>query len=159
MPAQAERNHVMPEPMDVQVNVVLTPSREPKWHLESLLLQAGKLTFKNQGHPGFNVFFIIQDPEGSGYQFPDDEDMALAATPLAAPGTDCPRQGVSWNQFKPQQVIKNAGRNTTLKVHNPNAQGQECDFGYTLFVTLQPDGSGSYWELDPIGSNQNGATR
>ena len=143
-------------PMDVEVRVVLTPSQNPKWHLESPLLQDNKLTFKNNGHPGFNVLFKIEDPESSGYQFPNDKDMALAATPLIGPGTDCPDQGVSWNQFKPKEVINDGVRNTTLRVHNPNAPGKECDFGYTLFMTLQPDGPGPYWPLDPIGSNQNG---
>lgn len=146
----------MTEPLDVEVKVILTPSQEPNWRLESALLQGGKLTFRNKGHPGFNVFFVIEDPERSGYQFPDDEDKALAATPLAGPGTECPGQGVWWNQFRPKAVIKIEDRNTTLKVHNPNAKGQECDFGYTLFVTLKPDGTGPYWALDPIGSNQNG---
>lgn len=150
----------MTKAKDVDVTVVLTPSQDPKWHLRSTLLQGGKLVFQNNGHPGFNVFFKIEDPEGSGYQFPDNANMALAATPLAGPGTECPDQGTKWNQFNPVNVTKDKnGRNTTLEVNDPNAPGQSCDFGYSLFVTLQPDGSGgpsSYWKLDPIGSNQNG---
>lgn len=149
----------MTGPVDVGVNLVLTPSQNPKWHLNSPLLQGGKLVFRNNRHPGFNVFFKLEDPEGSGYQFPNDKNMALAATPLAGPGTECPNQGTSWNQFTPVNVIKDSsGRNTTLQVRNPNAPGQSCDFGYSLFVIRQPDGSGEFWKLDPIGSNQNGPT-
>jgi hypothetical protein len=146
-------------PQDVHVKVILKPGQTPDYELQSQLLQGNKLTFSNNGFPGFNVFFDIEDPDKSGYVWPDDADMALAATPLAGAGTECPDQGTKWNQFNPTQVIKDKdGRNTTLKVRNPNAPGQSCDFGYSLFVTQQPDGKGSYWKLDPIGSNQNGPT-
>ena len=149
----------MPAPRNVEVRVILTPSGDPKWRIDSPLLEDGKLVFRNNGHPGFHVFFVIEDPENSGYQFPDDEDAALAATPVAeSQGTVCPRQGVSWNQFKPMAVLKNEGRNTTLKVHNPNAKGQESEFRYTLFLTLQPAAGDPYWELDPGGLNKNGST-
>jgi hypothetical protein len=147
----------MAAPQDVYVTVTLKPGQTPDYELQSQLLQGGKLTFRNNGFPGFNVFFEISDPDNSGYVWPDDANMALAATPLAGAGTECPDQGTKWGQFNPVQVIQDKdGRNTTLKVRNPNAPGQSCDFGYSLFVTQQPDGSGSYWKLDPIGSNQNG---
>jgi hypothetical protein len=145
------------QPKDVRVTVTLKPGQVPDYTLQSQLLQGGKLTFRNNGFPGFNVYFDLVDPDNSGYVWPDDANMALAATPLAGEGTECPDQGTKWGQFNPVAVIKDKdGRNTTLKVRNPNAPGQSCDFGYSLFVTQQPDGSGSYWKLDPIGSNQNG---
>ncbi len=150
----------MPAPKDVEVKVILTPSNDPKWRIDSPLLEDGKLVFRNNGHPGFHVFFVIEDPENSGYQFPDHKDAALAVTPVAE-GQEkvCPRQGVSWPQFNPKAVIKNdEGRNTTLQVHNPNAKGQESEFRYTLFLTLQPAAGGPYWELDPGGLNKNGST-
>jgi hypothetical protein len=153
----------MADPKEVDVQVVLTPSGNPKWHLESDLLDKdGKLVFKNNGHPGFYVYFKLKDPEKSRYQFPDDAGMALAAAPVVGQGAKCPDQNAKpWSQFKALKVKKGffSRRNMTLKVHDPNAPGQECEFGYSLFVTLTPDGSGPYWKLDPGGINQNGRTQ
>ena len=149
-----------PKPRDVEVRVILTPSEDPKWRIDSPLLEDKKLVFRNNHHPGFDVFFVIEDPENSGYQFPDDKDKALAATPVAEGEGEnvCPGRGVSWPQFKPKAVIKNAeGRNTTLQVRNPNAPGQEAEFRYTLFLTLKPAIGDPCWELDPGGLNKNGS--
>jgi len=151
------------DPNTAHVRVVLKRGKNPDYQLHSPLMENGKLTFRNNGHPGFKVFFDLEDPDGSGYQFPDDENMAIAVTKKQNPpvsGWDCPDQGATWPIFQPKRIWKDGNlRNMTLEVTNPNPPGQEGDFGYSLFVTQQPDGSGgpaSYWKLDPIGSNQNG---
>jgi hypothetical protein len=134
------------------VKVVLEPDRDPPFHLESSLIKNGKLTFKNNHFPGFNVDFTIDDPTGSGYLFPSNPDLALGARRIQGGGGHCPAQGDSWQQFQPVSVSTDG---KTLTVRNLNEI--KTEFGFTLFVTQSPNPpNGPYLELDPIGDNQNG---
>lgn len=134
---------------DVEIDVYLELDRDPPFRLETCLPvnSAGEILFENHGRPGFIINFNLQDPDGTGYRFPDDEDEAL----YAAKGNVCPTSKSSWGQFKPLDV-KNDNR--TLVVRNLNQKGEEGKFGYALRVT-KDDGK-TFLLLDPIGDNRNG---
>jgi hypothetical protein len=142
----------MPDPQEVDVTVVLKPNQVPPFELKSNKLQGGRLTFQNDHFPGFYVNFRLEDPQQTGYVFPNNENLALAAQRIQNDNDECPRQGQTFGQFKPVKVTDS---NKTLRVRNLNQFAAR--FGYSLFVTTTPnDDSGQFLMLDPIGENQNG---
>lgn len=130
------------------VDLYIDPKANPPFTMKSKLLKDGKLTFKNDHHPGFVINFNIVD-DGGGYTFPDSASDALAAAELEKGKSDCPKQGAKWSEFTPLEVTN---KNLTLRVENLN--NHPAQFGFTMFVTK--DGKKPYLELDPIGDNRNG---
>ena len=130
------------------VELYIDPKADPPFTMKSKLLKDGKLTFKNDHHPGFIVDFNIVD-DGGGYLFPDDEKDALAAGELQPGKPTCPKHGAEWDEFEPLEVTNG---NRTLRVQNHN--NDPAEFGFTMFVTK--NGKKPYLELDPIGDNRNG---
>lgn len=138
------------------IRVILTPdSTWPdgiKKEFKSNLANGDQLTFKNDKHPGFIVNFVIDDPDNTGYLFPDDEKKAIWVKKLTGvPGeVKCAKQSDSWDGFKPVSVSPD---NRTLTVSNPNHDVQL--FVFTLRFTKNPQ-SGNCIDWDPGGNDQNG---
>ena len=118
------------------------------------------LKFKNDENndprPGFIIYFDIDEPRGVDCQFYAADPMwvmpinELSAGICAKLGTGpCPTSPCHWDQFYTIGLINN---NKTLIVRNRNDYEQM--FAFTL--RLQVDGCRRVFELDPIGSNQNG---
>jgi len=141
----------MTKPKTANVTIVLQPSKSPPFKLKSGLLQGRDLSFRNQNFPGFYVNFNLEDPEGSGYLFPANPNDAFAAQELKSQTDSCPEQGDSWSELIPEDVSSDY---KTLTVRNYNSYA--ANFGFSLFVTKDPQGSGPYLKLDPIGANHNG---
>ena len=133
---------------EVTVDLYIDPKANPPFTMKSKLLKDGKLTFKNNHHPGFVIDFNIVD-DGGGYLFPDSAADALSAAELEKGKPTCPKQGEKWPEFEPLEVDNG---NRTLRVQNHN--NHPADFGFTMFVCK--DGKKPYLELDPIGDNRNG---
>ena len=140
-----------PLPRDVLVEVHLHPDRDPPFHLASPHLPTnsdGEFEFKNQGHPGFNINFVLQEPT-HGYLWPENKHKKQAVWSEAGGGA-CPDSEI-WDIFR---AIRITPDRKTLVVHNGNTQQTELGkFGYTLRVVKDPS---DWLELDPGGDNQNG---
>jgi hypothetical protein len=139
---------------EVDIKVFLHPESEPKFHLECDELPGGPhpnhFDFTNNGHDGFLLNYILQEPR-HGYFWPDDPDEAL----YSAKGSGCPKNKGHWGQFKAKEV--KTPNNKVLVVRNMNRKGQEGEFGDTLRVTKTPhDETAEYLDLDPGGTNRNG---
>ncbi len=138
------------------VKVILTPdSAWPdgiKKEFQSNLANGDLLTFKNNNHPGFIVYFTIQDPQKTEYLFPSDIKKAMWVKKLTgAPGEDkCAKQSEYWDGFVATGVSSDF---KTLTVSNPNKDIE--DFVFTLRFTKNPQ-SGNCIDWDPGGSDQNG---
>ena len=143
----------MSKPATANVTIILQPSKNPPFIVNSSLLQGKRLTFKNNKFPGFYIYFKLEDTEKCGYLFPANPTDAFASKELTIAGDECPNQGEQWSQLVPETVSSDY---KTLTVRNYNTQ--VADFGYSLFVTKDPEGDGDCLKLDPIGSNQNGPT-
>lgn len=142
----------MAKAKDATVKVILNLDTDPPFHLQSSLLQGDRLVFSNDHHPGFDVYFTIEDPHNSGYLFPKNEKKALSAKEYKGATDACPDQGVDWSQFSPVDVSTDF---KTLHVRNLNQF--ETAFGFSLFVTTTPQNpNAEYLKLDPIGDNRNG---
>ena len=144
-------------PKKVHVNVILHPAgSNPPFHFATTDLPLGPnnvLTFVNSGHPGFHVYYDLDDSQNPGYLFPDSPiPDHLGEALYSKPQAGCPNNKGQWGQFKALGV-ENSGK--TLLVHNRNQS--IVNFGYTLRVTK--DGGASYLPLDPGGVNQNGPQR
>ena len=116
----------------------------------------GDLVFENNHRPGFMVFIDIDAHEDLGAKFlssdpmwvqPFSEETETACTTAGA--RLCPTSPSYWDQFATVSVI-NRGR--TLLVRNKN--DYEQSFAFTL--RFQVKNCPRVFELDPIGSNQNG---
>jgi hypothetical protein len=146
----------MNDPVEVDIKVILHPESDPPFHLDcgNALPQgpeANFFIFKNNGHPGFVLNYILEDPTNT-YFFPDDTDEAL----YSAKGRGCPTLKRQWGQFK---ADKHRSNNNVLVVRNMNGKGHEGEFGYRLRVTTRPhDDDADYLDLDPGGRNDNGPT-
>jgi hypothetical protein len=111
-----------------------------------------KLTFWNNGHPGFNVTFNLHDETGLGYRFPGPpHDKNAIWSELGSTG--CPSSPGSWAVF-PANRISVKGGGDTMTAYNPNPAPAQGDFRYTLNVTK--NNGANYLPLDPAGNNQNG---
>jgi hypothetical protein len=137
-----------------KVDVFVLPRQKPNYRFDSEIWENGRLVFYNDGYDGFYVSFYLEDSNPQ-YYFAADKEDALAAKKIVVPEDACPDQGSQWSQFKAKEVSSDL---RTLVVRNLNSKGQQCDFGFSLFVTTNDDGSGPYLKLDPIGENHNGAT-
>lgn len=145
-------------PNEADIDVVLTPVKaSPTWpdgikfELVSDLLCDGRLTFHNNGKPGFKLNFNIVDDSKTGYLFPDDEAKAMWVKPVQDVKDDCPKTESHWEKFKAKKV---ECENRTLRVFNKN-DGKEL-FKFTLLFTKTPSQNGPCIEFDPIGDNRNG---
>ena len=131
------------KPRQRTITVDVKPGQTPPYVL------TGDLTFDNDHHPGFFVYFKIRD-DGGGYRFPNNKDLALAAK---AGGSGCPAQGTTWPELVPRKV---KDQNQTLRVRNFNTVPTK--FSFTLFVTKSPSSpTGPFLPLDPVGTNNNGS--
>jgi hypothetical protein len=135
------------EPWRPTVDVILDVQNDT-FHFETDDLPLGphtKLTFQNDGYPGFTITFHLKDPP-DGYRFPEDLDEALWVTDQPI----CPDEPCKWSQFKAKAVLNNG---QDLVVRNLNEKKQE--FGYVLRVTKNGT---EFMNLDPVGGNENGST-
>jgi hypothetical protein len=136
------------EPWTPTVNVILDAAGHT-FHFETIDLPMGpnnELYFHNGGQPGFVITYHLQNAP-DGYVFPENLDEALWSVEDAV----CPAQETHWPQFKAKGVLNN-GHDLVVRNLNPKKQ----KFGYTLRVTN--DGGQSFWNLDPIGGNEDGST-
>jgi hypothetical protein len=109
----------------------------------------GKLVFRNNRRPGFNINFHLYDPDGTGYRFPPNAKRNDAV--WSQLGSECPTSPKA-DVFDVKRVVEPDCM--TLVVYNPNPSPAQGDFWYTLRVT-QDEGV-NYYPLDPGASNQNG---
>lgn len=136
------------------VRVMLTP--DPSWpdgiqkKFQSNLGGPDELTFRNKNHPGFIVDFVIHDPQGTGYLFPEDKDKAMWCTRLNGGSKECATVGDHWNGFEATAVSADF---KTLTVSNPNLNQER--FAFTLRFTQDPQ-KGNCIDWDPIGNDMNG---
>lgn len=150
----------MSKPHEETITVYYQPTEIPPFRFDTTLRrgQSGELVFQNDGHPGFWLYYKLDPVSFGDLVFPNDEQQALCSAVIVNDGDECPRSGI-WQQFYPHKVQDS---NRTLVVRNINGKlphgKSEVRFGYTLYVTENPNGDGDFVELDPIGSNQNGAT-
>jgi hypothetical protein len=130
------------------VEVILDPGTR-KFHFETSDLPldpaTNELTFHNYDHPGYVITFRLKEPN-FGYAFPDDLDEALFSVDRPI----CPDTRGQWAQFK-AKAVSDGGKSLVVRNHNKD----KVRFGYTLRVT--DDKGASFWNLDPIGSNENGS--
>lgn len=143
----------MAAPKDVHIKVFIDDAKAdpPKFHFISDDLQVGPknhLTFKNDGHAGFDIHFDLQEPT-YGYRFPPQAAAKQAIWSKFGDG-ECPHLEASEVFTEPR--ISHDGQ--SLRVHNRNSEYDTGSFGYTLRVTN--DGGSNYLPLDPGGLNQNG---
>lgn len=148
----------MTDPRPVNINVVLErPGSNPPFRLTSNDVVVGpdnEITFANDKHPGFWIFFHLDNSNNPGYFFPNNPLAAMWSKTEDDAGR-CPDAWQHWEQFFPKAVHKVKGVNTKLVVRNIN--GYETKFGYTLRVTKTPnDDDGDFLDLDPGGTNTNG---
>lgn len=130
---------------EVEVTVHLDFNHKPEFYFTTNLpTKPGKkdnLIFKKGGPDGFTVRYHLADDL---YTFGTDPKEAL----YSSKNPVCPVPKGHWDEFVPIAIEQN-GR--TLVVHNKNESIQE--FGYMLRVIKK---GGSYRDLDPVGTNQNG---
>lgn len=140
------------KPEDVRVNVTIYSIEPLKFDVEPVSNGIGKgpngeITFKNDRHPGFNIYFDLVNPP-EGYVFPPNKKKKDAV--WSSLGTDCPDEEIS-EIFK---VLRVENNQKTLVVYNANVAPMLGVFQYTLRVTN--DGGANYVPLDPGGDNMNG---
>jgi hypothetical protein len=144
----------MADPKNENVTVVLT--RDPSWpdgikkEFQSNLGSGSQLTFRNNNHPGFNVNFVISDPDNTGYLWPQNKQDALWSKKIPAGSNECLTAEEHWQGFQATGVSADF---RTLTVSNPNRKQQR--FTFTLRFTLDPQ-NGPCIDWDPIGDDQNG---
>jgi hypothetical protein len=149
----------MTDPKNVDVYVTMHADGTYKLRSDPDIIVGGKLSFTNNHHPGFWVYFHLEDPDKTGYRFPDDPDDALWVQKVSKPGDECPKTPSTWGGFEPKKVMSGNGAgdvNTILQVRNRNTKDLMGDFGYTLRVVR--NGS-DWWPIDPGGVNHNGSTQ
>jgi len=144
----------MPNVKKMDIDVIVTKDGSPKGASFALDNGAGKVhevKFINNKHPGFLIYFNIQDPDGTELQFKPTPSNALWVNSL---GTVCPAGPCVWNQFVPLSVEDpyKTGKNTQLIVYCRNKTIKK--FAFTLWF-LWPDGTAI--DFDPIGDGQNGS--
>ncbi|HEX8840601.1 MAG TPA: hypothetical protein VF750_09055 [Sphingomicrobium sp.] len=155
------------KPWEVDVDIYLdevgpAPERKPTFHLETCLPMdaSGNIIFSNRHRPGFKIRFNLWDNTngglGSNYQFHEPakppHDPAKWAL-WSAEGNSCPPKdcNAQWADFQSDH-IEAGGK--TLVVTNTNSK--LAYFGYTLRVSN--DQGQTFVDLDPVGTNMNGAT-
>ena len=142
-------------PKHAVVTVVLNSDNPLDFDIESDDLPKdanGDLVFHNDGHPGFQVEFELDDKLELGYLFPPNNNKQDAV--WSKLGTSVCPDSPCHEVFKVQSVRPHR---KSLLVLNPNSGKVLGDFGYTLRVT-KTDGA-PYLDLDPGGVNQNGPTQ
>jgi hypothetical protein len=144
---------------EATITVLYRPRQQPPYEFRTTLPTnpKGELVFQNEGHDGFWLYYELDPRTFGDLVFPNDEQRALSSAVILKPGDECPKSGI-WPEFAPHRVMDD---NRTLEVRNKNGKlppgKSEVRFGYTLFVTDDPNG-GTLIPLDPIGNNQNGST-
>ena len=145
-------------PKKVEVEVILESDNPVNFRVEPVNNSLptgpnGELIFDNDHHPGFQVWFYLNDRNGLGYTFPPNSKKHQAVWSELGNGA-CPKPPGKSDVFHVERVIEPDRR--TLVVLNPNPSPAQGPFGYTLRVTK--DGGATYLDLDPGGLNQNGPT-
>jgi|GraSoiStandDraft_46_1057282.scaffolds.fasta_scaffold536400_1 hypothetical protein len=140
----------------VEVNVILESDNPVRFRIEPVgksipVGPQGELIFYNDHHPGFHVWFYLQDPNDLGYLFPPNNKKHEAIWSELGSGS-CPQPPGKSDVFHAERVLE--PECTTLVVLNPNPSPAQGAFGYTLRVTK--DRGATYLPLDPGGLNQNG---
>lgn len=150
----------MTDPKTVDVYVTMHADKSFELRSDPDIIVNNKLSFTNHGHPGFWVFFHLEDPDGTGYRFPDDADQAMWVAKYENAGDECPKVATSWGGFEPKKVLdgqkKDLEHNMVLKVRNRNTEDLKGEFGYTLCVVRNGD---DWWPIDPGGVNHNGSSQ
>src|SRR5438309_8454438 len=143
-----------------KISVYYQPGQNPNirfvtQHPKGKNTKKRELLFRNDHFDGFMLHYRLDHPSFGDLKFPNDPQRALSSAVMTGPENECPTTGV-WPQFTPVSVTDD---NRTLVVRNCNGDLQpgqtEVQFGYTLFVTDDPD-YGELTPLDPIGTNMNG---
>lgn len=149
----------MGDPNKADINVILTPvTPSDKWpdgvkfEMQSGIGAPQKLTFNNDGKPGFKLKFKIIDDQKTGYLFPENEKDAMWVKTVNNEAEQCPGSAMYWPQFEATDVTDDY---KTLKVRNRNDDAQL--FKFTLLFTKTPEQNGPCIQYDPIGDNRNGA--
>jgi len=150
----------MTDPKTVDVYVTMHADGSHDLRADPDIIVDGKLSFTNAGHPGFWVYFHLEDPDDTGYRFPDDPDDALWVAKYEKAGDECPKVATSWGGFEPKKVLDGAKKdlehNAVLKVRNRNTKDLMGEFGYTLCVVRNGN---DWWPIDPGGVNHNGSSQ
>lgn len=134
------------------INVVVTRNAAGKleFSLNSNIGGPQELNFRNNGKPGFDLNFVIDDQANCGCEFLPNPQDALWVRLIDDDTPDpCAKCSMHWNQFMATAVINN---NKTLVVSNTNTRKQKFAFSMRFNVPGEPDPV----LYDPIGSNQNG---
>src|SRR5687768_13151736 len=93
--------------LDRHIAVLITPDANAPDGVR-FSMPNGDLTFKNDGNDGFRVFFDIQDPQNTGYRFPDDKREAMWVEAMQPGGPNaCPTNYSYWDQFQAKEVMNN----------------------------------------------------
>lgn len=150
------------KPRDVDIDVIVTKTGDGPCDFAFDIKESDKhkLVFKNdkdgEQRPGYIVYFHIEEPKDVNSQFYSTDSMwvqpfgNVSAEIAGKLGTTvCPTSPCYWDQFF---VIGLINKNKTLMIRNKN--DYEQDFAFTL--RLQVQDCRKVFELDPIGSNQNG---
>lgn len=139
------------KPWTPTVDVVLDDPANRIFHFVSKDIDIGthnEIAFANEGQPGFEITFRLQNPQG--YRFPANKDEALWVTdqPTCVNSTN---KLSHWCMFEAMSV-DTPGHN--LVVRNRNEVPQV--FGFA--PVIRNVSTGDEWVLDPVGTNENGQT-
>lgn len=129
------------------VNVILHPENQT-FEFQSADIDIGpknSITFQNDGQTGFVITFRLQSPPDQ-YRFP--ENLAEALWVTEDPG--CPTERNNGGGPMIAKAVNNNGMD--LVVRNKNKDKEV--FGFAPRVSN--DGGKSFWNLDPVGTNDNG---
>jgi hypothetical protein len=153
----------MADPLEKVITVYYRPGLKPNYSFKTDLRTGprGELIFRNDNHPGFLLSYALDPATFGDLVFPNDKELALCSTVIVNGRDECPDGCGFWKGFKPIAVKKVGGENRVLVVRNTNGylpKGKtEERFGYTLYVTTNPNGDpADFIAIDPIGSNHNG---
>jgi hypothetical protein len=134
----------------IMVVVTRNTAGKLEFSLNSSIGGPQELNFRNNGKPGFDLNFIIDDRANSGCEFLPNPQDALWVRLIDDDTPDpCAKCAMHWNQFTATGVTNN---NKTLVVSNTNRRKQQFAFSMRFNVPGEPEPV----LYDPIGSNQNG---
>ena len=154
----------MPKLDEIDIIVTKLPAPTTQWPQGySFEMKRGskylgkKLEFQNHGHPGFIIYFSLQegDPHHpTGCQFLPDLPGVMWVQQSDLPDPPCPRYPCTWEQFSAIDVVKNEDDEPNRGLIVSNRNDFQKMFAFTLRFEIP--GYPDVVEFDPIGSNQNG---
>lgn len=130
------------------VDVILHPDTQT-FEFKSSDIDIGpknSIIFQNDAQPGFVVTFRLQGPPNE-YRFPENLAEALWVTEDA----DCPTEKNNGGGPMIAKAVNNNGLD--LVVRNKNKDKETFSFA----PRVSNDGGRTFWNLDPVGSNENGS--